>query len=133
MSKENIEIVRRGFEHFEATGDFLPELSAPEFVWDMSNFRGWPEKKLYPGLDGAREFMRDWLEAWDDWRFTVESLRDGGDKVVAIVRQRGNSKTTGLAVDMTFAQVFTVRGGKQVRMEMYADPSEGLDAAGLQA
>jgi ketosteroid isomerase-like protein len=133
MSKENIEIVRRGFEHFEATGDFLPELIDPEFVWDMSNFRGWPEQKLYPGLDGAREFMRDWLEAWDDWEFAVESFHDGGDKVVAIVRQRGNSKTTGLAVDMTFAQVFTVRDGKQVRMEMYADPSEGLDAAGLRS
>jgi hypothetical protein len=29
------------------------------------------------------------------------------------------------------AQVFTVRHGKQVRMQMYADPSEALDAAGL--
>jgi hypothetical protein len=29
--------------------------------------------------------------------------------------------------------VFTVRDGKQVRMEMYADSSEGLDAAGLRA
>jgi ketosteroid isomerase-like protein len=32
---------------------------------------------------------------------------------------------------MTFGQVFTVRDGKQVRMEMYADLAEALEAAGL--
>jgi ketosteroid isomerase-like protein len=89
--------------------------------------------KALPRARCAREFLRDWLEAWDDWELAVESLHDGGDRVVAIVRQRGRSKTTGLPIDMTFAQVFTVREGKQVRMEMYADPSEGLDAAGLSA
>jgi len=32
---------------------------------------------------------------------------------------------------MTFAQVLTFRHGKQVRMQMYADPSEALEAVGL--
>jgi ketosteroid isomerase-like protein len=45
---------------------------------------------------------------------------------------RGRSKTTGLPVDMSFAQVFTVRDGKQTRMEMYADPAEALKAVGLE-
>ena len=75
--------------------------------------------------------MRDWLEAWDEWEIRVEELRDAGDKVVAILRQRGRAKTTGLEVDMHLAQVFTMRDGKQVRMEMYADPTAGLEAAGL--
>jgi hypothetical protein len=32
MSQENVEVVRRGFEHFEATGEFPPETVDPEFV-----------------------------------------------------------------------------------------------------
>jgi hypothetical protein len=36
-----------------------------------------------------------------------------------------------LEVDMTFAQVFTMEGGRQTRMRMYADPAEALEAAGL--
>jgi ketosteroid isomerase-like protein len=32
---------------------------------------------------------------------------------------------------MSFAQVWTVRDGKQVRMQMYADPGEALEATGL--
>ncbi len=100
MSKESVELIRRNYELFQATGDFPSELIAPEFVWDMSNFRGWPEKKLYLGIDGAREFLREWLEAWDDWELALESLHDGGDRVVAIVRQHGKSKSTGLPIDL---------------------------------
>ena len=132
MSEENLEIVRRGFEHFQQTRDFLREdVYDPAFVWDMSTFQGWPEKQTYEGLDGAREFMSAWLDAWEDWHLDVEELHDGGDKVVAIVRQRGRSKSTGLEVDMSFAQVFTLQDGLVTRMQMYAEPAEGLQAAGL--
>jgi len=75
--------------------------------------------------------LRAWLAAREDWRLEVESLHDAGDKVVAVVRQQGRAKETGMRVDMTFAQVITVRDGQQVRMQMYADPSEAFDAVGL--
>jgi len=75
--------------------------------------------------------LRAWLAAREDWRLEVESLHDAGDKVVAVVRQQGRAKATGMRVDMTFAQVVTVRDGQQVRMQMYADPSEAFDAVGL--
>jgi ketosteroid isomerase-like protein len=131
MSQENVEIVRRGYEHFVATGDFLAEVTAPDLVWDMSKFRGWPEQQTYEGVEGARAFLRDWVGAWDDWELEAEAFHDAGDKVVTIVRQRGLSKTSGLPVEMAFGQVWTVRDGKQARMEMYADPVEALQAAGL--
>jgi ketosteroid isomerase-like protein len=131
MSAENLETVRRGFEHFQAKGDFDPELIAQDFVWDMSTFQGWPEQRTYDGIEGARQFMRDWLDPWEDWELEVETFEDAGEVVVAIVRQNGRSKATGLEVDMRFAMVFTVRDGKQARMEMYADPAGALEAVGL--
>jgi ketosteroid isomerase-like protein len=36
-----------------------------------------------------------------------------------------------MPVDMSFAQVWTLRDGKQTRMEMYSDPNEALKAVGL--
>lgn len=131
MSRENVEIVERGFHHFRATGDFLADVMAADFVWDMSKFRGWPEQPLYEGIEGARRFIADWRNAWDDWQLEVEAFHDAGEKVVVVTRQRGRSKTTGMAVDMHFAQVFTLREGQQTRMVMYADPSEALEAVGL--
>ena len=32
---------------------------------------------------------------------------------------------------MSFAQVWTVRGGKEARMDMYSDPAEAFEAMGL--
>jgi ketosteroid isomerase-like protein len=131
MSGENVEIVRRGYQHFRKTGDFLDGLIAPEFVWDMSTFRGWPEQTTYEGIEGAREFIRIWADAWDEWELDLVGPHDAGDKVVGVVRQRGRAKSTGLAVDMTFAQVFTIEDGRETRMQMYADPAEALQATGL--
>ena len=51
MSQENVEIVRRHYEHRESHGDFLDEIIAPDYVWDMSHFRGWPEQRTYEGID----------------------------------------------------------------------------------
>ena len=131
MSAENVETVRRGYEHSIATGDFLEGIVHPDFVWDMSAFRGWPERPTYAGLKGAREFMADWREVWEDWELDVEELLDAGERVVVITRQRGRAKATGLLVDMRFASVWTFRDGKEAWMRMYASPDEALEAVGL--
>jgi ketosteroid isomerase-like protein len=131
MSQENVEVVRRGYEYFAAQQDFLSPIFHPGFVWDMSRFEGWPERRAYLGIEGAREFVSDWSDAWEDWELEVDALIDAGEEVVAIVRQRGRSKATGVAVDMEFAQVWSVHDGLQTNMVMYADPAEALNAAGL--
>ncbi len=132
MSEANVEIVRSGYEQFAADGQLVADNVTPEFAWDMSNFHGWPEQQLYEGVEGAETFLGEWLAAWDEWELEVEGLRDAGDQVVALLRQRGRSKSTGMRVEMTFAQVWTLRDGMNTRMEMYSDPAEGLRAAGLE-
>ncbi len=131
MSAENVEIVRLGYDEFLATGELVERITAPEFVWDMSTFHGWPERQTYEGPEGTREFLTEWVGAWEDWRLEVRELIDAGDDVVAILHQSGRSKTTGLEVDMDFAQVWTIKDGKQTRMRMYADPDEALREVGL--
>ena len=132
MSEENVEIVAQGYAQFSATGDLVEERTHPDFVWDMSTFSGWPERKTYEGTDGAREFLATWTEPWDDWEVELEELVDAGaDQVLAVLRQHGSSKTTGLEVDMHFAQLWTMRDGQYIRMQMYADPAEARRAAGL--
>jgi ketosteroid isomerase-like protein len=129
MSRENVEIVRRGYAHRQATGEFLDEITASDFVWDMSTFQGWPEQQVY---EEARRFLREWTGAFDDWEIEVDAIHDAGDdRVVGVLRQRGRSKSAGMRVDMLYAQVFTIRDGKQVRMEMYNDPDKALKAVGL--
>jgi ketosteroid isomerase-like protein len=132
MSQENVEMVRRGYCCWIATGEFSPELVHPDFAWDMSTFRGWPERQTYIGLEGLAEFLAAWVEAWEDWGLEVQDHIDAGDTgVVTIVRQRGRSKATGVPVEMRFGQVWTIQDGQSIRMQMYATPAETLEAAGL--
>jgi ketosteroid isomerase-like protein len=131
MSAENVETVRRGYEHVIATGELLEEIIHPDFVWDMSTFGTWPERQTYDGIEGARQFLADWTSAWEDWRLDLKELHDAGDEVVAIVHQSGRSKATGLPVDMELAQLWTFRDGKEIRMCMYSDPEEALRAVDL--
>jgi ketosteroid isomerase-like protein len=131
MSQENVEIVRHGYEQRSITRRFAAESAGPDFVWDMSNFRGWPEQQTYEGIEGANAFLSEWIGAWDHWEVEAEAFHDAGDKVVAIMHQRGQSKATGAPVDMYYAQVWTLDEGKLTRMEMYSDQSEALRAVGL--
>jgi ketosteroid isomerase-like protein len=127
----NVDIVRGGYAHFEATGDVDADILAPDFVWDMSHFRGWPEEQFYDGVEGTRAFLRAWTEPWDEWELELDSVHEAGEQVVAIARQRGRSRATGMVVEMSFGQLWTLRDGKETRMEMYADASEAMRAAGL--
>jgi ketosteroid isomerase-like protein len=131
MSQANVEIVREGLQAYGDTGELVERFVTPDFVWDMSKFGGWLEQPLYEGIEGAQRFLTDWLDAWEDWELEVEALHDAGEKVVAVMHQRGRSKASGLPVDMHFAMVWSFRDGRQTRMEMYADPAEALEAVGL--
>ena len=73
----------------------------------------------------------EWADAWDGWELEVEDYLDAGERVVVILNQRGRSKATGIPVDMRFAQVWTLREGQAIRMQMYASVDEALEAVGL--
>jgi uncharacterized protein len=131
VPQTNTEIIRDGFAHFSSTGRPSAQSMAPEFVWDMSTFRSWPEQQLYAGLDGAERFLATWRAAWDDWALEPQAYHEAGDKVVTVMHQHGRSKASGLEVDMQFAMVWTLRDGEITRMQMYADPAEAFAAVGL--
>ena len=127
MSQETVKIIRRGFEHWMSTGEIRAHA---DFVWDVSNL-GWPDQQIYLGVEGARQFLAEWADAWDDWELEAEDYLDAGAQVVVILRQRGRSKATGIPVDMRFAQVWTYRDGQATGMQMYASVEEALEAVGL--
>jgi ketosteroid isomerase-like protein len=105
---------------------------APDFAWDMSTFAGWPETPVYQGAEGMAEFLATWLENFDEWELRAERLLDAGDEVVvAIVWQRARSTGSGATVQMTLAQVWTIRDGFAVRMQAYAAVADALRAVGL--
>jgi ketosteroid isomerase-like protein len=130
MSEANVEVVREVYTQFRATGRFDDDIAVSDFVVDASTFDGWPVEP-YEGLEGARQFLAEWTAGFDTCEFEVEALHDAGDWIVAVVRQRVLLKETGLRLDETFAQVWTLRDGKLARLDVWRDTTKALKAVGL--
>jgi len=101
VSDENVEIVRNALEHFAATDEFL-DVIAPDFVWDMGTFEGWPDKPHFHGEAGLREFVSLWREPYDDWSMELEEVHDcGGDRVLALLHQSACGTASSTASRLT--------------------------------
>jgi ketosteroid isomerase-like protein len=132
VSRENVEIVRRVCEAF-AGGDLdtVFALVAPEIEWDFSHVDTWLEERVYRGYDGVAEFFGIWTGEWEDYRFEVEEVVDAGDKAVAIIRDEGRGKSSGIKLERRHAEVWTIREGRVVRIEPFDDKAEALEAVRL--
>lgn len=135
MSRENLEIVRRVFEA-EARRDAATALTLydPEVEFDTSRgtFRDLAGRRRYHGHDGLRSWFRDWYEAWENIQEDVEELIDTGDDVISVVTIRGRGRASGLEVELTHQPaVWTIRGGKIVRVVWFRTREEALEAVGL--
>ena len=132
MSRENVEIVRRGWDAW-LRGDLrgLFQTFHPEIVWDTSHFRDWPEAAYY-GNEGVQRFLGEWLDVWDDYEVSIENVVAAPDgRVVSLFRHRGKGRDSGVPMDLPMAQIATLRDGKVTRLDNYDDRAEALEAVGL--
>ena len=132
MSQENVEIVRRVFEAFRA-GDTerVLEMVDPAIEWDLSRAATWPERPVYRGYDDVLRFFAEWTGEWDDYEFDLEELLDAGERVVAVIRDGGRSKTAGIKLERRHSEVWTLRDGKVVRIDLFDTKAEALEALEL--
>jgi uncharacterized protein len=132
MSRENVEIVRRVSEAF-AGGDVetVFALVSPEIEWDFAQADTWLEEQVYRGYEAITEFFGKWLGEWDDYRFELEEVIDAGDKAVAVIRDEGRGKSSGIKLERRHAEVWTFCSGKVVRIEPFDDKAGALEAVGI--
>lgn len=94
----------------------------------------WPGPPLYEGRDGAAALSQELTSTFDDYRWTIEQLIDAGDRVVALVRGAGSSKSTGVEVDWPFGAIYgDFRDGMCGEVHMFGDWQSALEAAGVTA
>lgn len=86
----------------------------------------------YRGPDGYLRLWNDWDSAWAGHaQWEPKELIDLGDRLLTLARMRGTGQASGIAVDAEVALLMTLKNGKVIREEHYADPAEALGAANL--
>jgi ketosteroid isomerase-like protein len=129
MSQENVEVVRRSLEAFNR-GDFEAVFkdAAPDFEYDLSRAVG-PWRGVY-GRDGALSMIREIVESWEWVRVEPHELIEVGEHVVVPWTLRGEGRD-GIEVEARFTWVCTIRDGLIMRICLYQEREEALEAAGL--
>jgi ketosteroid isomerase-like protein len=128
MSRENVELVRGGFDAFQQ-GDLSRMLDL--MADDLVTYRADPDGATYHGKEGFLRATADWTEDFDEWSVTPEEFIDAGNGVLVRVRQMARGQASGIPVEGEFWFVFKMRAKMVAKVSFYLRRGEALEAAGL--
>jgi ketosteroid isomerase-like protein len=130
VSRDPVQILDRGFQLIWRLGDAEGAFRgvAPNFEWIVPDH---PDGEVRRGAEGAIQFFREWVEAWEEFHVDWELHRAGRDRVLAVVAMQGRGRGSGAPVDVRVGQLWTFRQGRAVQMVMYSDLGKAFEAAGL--
>ena len=132
MSEGNTELVRRTIDLWNARDiDQALEELADDCEMDWSNSIG-PLKGIYRGREGVLKLWMSFLDAWDTVHWDPEDIIEVDDtRVVVVNHVRMRGRGSGVDVDATGVQLWTIETGKAQRIKLYQSKSDALKAAGL--
>jgi ketosteroid isomerase-like protein len=134
MSRENVEIVREAWDAW-SRGDMaaLFEFYDPGIEWDMSHSYI-PDMGVFHGHEGIREFFGEWRAFFAEYWAEAQEFIEVGDSVIVKVHQGGRGRSSSVGVEMpAYWQLYRLRDGRAVRVEVYRDEEEARTAAGRSA
>jgi ketosteroid isomerase-like protein len=145
MSEQAVEVARRAFQEASRVKDpsrrlldaldrgtlavvfdfFDPEIE----VHEDPRF---PEAGVYRGVEAVDRYFTQFTESFDEFTLEAEDfIALGEDRVLFLFRLRTRGKGSGAMVEARPGWIYTIGGGKILRVEAYLDRSEAFAAAGL--
>jgi ketosteroid isomerase-like protein len=130
MSRENVEEVSRRLAEAINAREVPDDLIAPDCRFE--NVRTAVTDKVYVGPAGVREWMNDFFDVLDqEATFEIKEIARGDDYWVGICRFVGRGSQSGAPLEIRWASVNRIRGGKVTRGTGYPTVREALEAVGL--
>jgi ketosteroid isomerase-like protein len=134
MSQENVEIIRSGYELYEA-GDFDAVARLFSQAAEMPDAGGLGVGGTAAGTrrgpEGFRQATEDALEAFENYRVFAEDFIDAGDAVIVPVLISGRGRVSAAQLEMHLVHLWVVRDGKVVGGEVHRTVEDALEAVGL--
>ena len=139
VSRENVELVRSLYAELArqgSTDEFAQRLTDDALSRFLDAGIEWVPvshsllaAESYRGFDGVRRFWSEFLSSWESYGVELLRVDDAGDQVAVVVHIVG--RTHELEIDETQSSLLTVRDGRVVRVQSFADPEGARGAAGL--
>lgn len=131
MSQENLELVR---EHLENTNsrnfEAVMESYDPNVELVVSEDVA-VDPGVYRGADAVGEWFGGWFRAFaPGYRLEIAELIPVNDAVVVALDHRGVGRLSGVEVTTRYHNAYWLRENKIVRLELFRDRADALQAAG---
>jgi len=132
MSQESVEVV---LDQFAATNERDFPRAMDHYAEDVQlvvDPAAFLQSGTFTGRDAVGRWFGDWLATFEPgYRFEIEEARDLGGVILLVAHHRGRGRSSGAEVRGQTGYLYTVRRGKIARVELFADRSAALEAAGL--
>ncbi len=127
--QENTRIVQQAYENFKS-GDLpaLLDLYSDDIDWRLPRIENMPWFGSRKGREETTEFFQALAEAQDVLTFNPQKFIAQGDTVVALGDYSWRVKATGREFSSDWAHVWTVKNGKLVGFQEYADTAANSKA-----
>jgi ketosteroid isomerase-like protein len=84
------------------------------------------------GLEARVRFQRQWNDEWGEFRIYPEEIFDlTDDRLLLVGHMEGSGLGSGVAVANQWAVLYRMSAGRVVHEQIFFDPGEALEAAGL--
>jgi ketosteroid isomerase-like protein len=94
-------------------------LSAPDIVVATT-------VEAYRGAEALLGWLDEGDDAFDDFSVELLEVEEMGGHVVASLRQRGRGKASGAEVDHRFTHVWTLRDGRAIGLQSFAQRDDAV-------
>ena len=136
---QNADAIRQWFDAFN--GFMRGELSSEAYAerFDPQIELLWRDRQTYPdfpqhlrGLPECITFSEQYRDGWTDLVQEPLELSEAPDgRVLALVRQSGRGRQSGVPIVIHFFELCTIRDGKVRKIEYFRHRADALQAAGL--
>jgi ketosteroid isomerase-like protein len=129
---EDVELVKSAFETWNRGEiDAFVNYTSEDVAWLEVSGRPEGGATERHGRERLREGLKSLFDAWESYRIDAERIEEAGDRIVAIVREVGKGRASGVEVDGRWGYLITVKNSEMVRIEAYRDAGQALRVAGL--
>lgn len=128
MTEANVETLRRGYDALNR-GDVseVMALIDDDITWDPGDLS--PDSaSATGGRAGFESLIRSWVEAFEDFRVEPIDVHEQSPFLVAVVRQSGRGRASGLDIAIEIAHVWTVEDGRAIHFQSYRNAEEARAA-----
>ena len=128
---ENVEIVRALYDAVNRAGSWVAGADVVDPEIEIETDPRHPQAGVYRGIERYRAFLEEFEEAYERTTVVPERIYAHGDQVLTVVSVHRRPRGSSIEVESRVAFLWTVRDGRLVREQAFAEPDRALAETGF--